>query len=79
MYGLTGHFPDVVWDGYVDTRLLVKGVLPPEQRICVQKNAEVLNADGPNKYKNPSKDAAPFRCELAKLPPVSIVQLAAQS
>lgn len=79
MYGLGGHLPDVLWDGYVDTRLLVKGVLPPEQRICVQNDAEVLNADGPNQYKNPSKDAAPFRCTLAKLPPVTIAQLAAQS
>jgi len=79
MYGLGGHFPDVLWDGYVDTRLLVKGQLPADQRICVQRDAEVLNADGPNKYKNPSKDSAPFRCELAKLPPVTIAQLAAQS
>jgi len=79
MYGLGGRFPDVLWDGYVDTRLLVKGQLPADQRICVQQDAEVLNADGPNKYKNPSKDSAPFRCALAKLPPVTIAQLAAQS
>ena len=79
MYGLTGHLPDVLWDGYVDTKLLVKGQLPAGQRICIQKDAEVLNADGPDKYKNPSKDGTPFRCELAKLPPVTITQLAAQS
>ncbi|GJI95259.1 hypothetical protein RugamoR57_19770 [Duganella caerulea] len=79
MYGISGHLPDVLWDGYVDTKLLVKGVLPAEQRICIQDGVDVLNADGPNKYKNPSKDTAPFRCELAKLPPVTITQLAAQS
>lgn len=79
MYGLNGHLPDVLWDGYVDTKLLVKGQLPAGQRICIQDGVGVLNADGPNKYKNPSKDAAPFRCELAKLPPVTITQLAAQS
>lgn len=79
MYGLSGHLPDVLWDGYVDTKLLVKGQLPADQRICIQNDAEVLNADGPNKYKNPNKDSAPFRCELAKLPAVSITQLAAQS
>lgn len=79
MYGLTGHLPDVLWDGYVDNKLMVKGVLPPEHRICIQKDAAVLNADGPNKYKNPSKEDAPFRCELAKLPPVTIAQLANQS
>lgn len=79
MYGLTGHLPDVLWDGYVDTKLLVKGQLPADQRICIQPDVEVLNADGPNKYKNPSKDAAPFHCELAKLPAVTITQLQAQS
>ncbi|RFP10752.1 MULTISPECIES: parallel beta-helix domain-containing protein [unclassified Duganella] len=79
MYGISGHLPDVLWDGYVDTKLLVKGVMPAEQRICIQDGVEVLNADGPNKYKNPSKETAPFRCELAKLPPVTIAQLAAQS
>ena len=79
MYGLSGHLPDVLWDGYVDTKLMVKGQLPADQRICIQDGVDVLNADGPNKYKNPSKDAAPFRCELAKLPPVTITQLAAQS
>jgi parallel beta-helix repeat protein len=79
MYGISGHLPDVLWDGYVDTKLMVKGQLPAEQRICIQDGVEVLNADGPNKYKNPSKDAAPFRCVLAKLPPVTIAQLAAQS
>ncbi|TFW25278.1 hypothetical protein E4L98_09715 [Duganella callida] len=79
MYGLGGRFPDVLWDGYVDNKLMVNGKLPDDQRICVQDNAEVLNADGPNKYKNPSKDSAPFRCQLARLPPVTIAQLAAQS
>jgi parallel beta-helix repeat protein len=79
MYGLSGHLPDVLWDGYIDTRLLVKGQLPADQRICIQDGVDVLNADGPNKYKNPSKDTAQFRCELAKLPPVTITQLAAQS
>ena len=79
MYGLTGHLPDVLWDGYVDPKLLVKGQMPADQRICIQPDVGVLNADGPNKYKNPNKDAAPYHCELAKLPPVTITQLQAQS
>ena len=63
-FGLNGHFPDVLWDGYVDTAR--PGV--PEERLCVDATASgVLNADGPNKYKNPSKETAPFCCELAKL------------
>ena len=79
MYGLTGHLPDVLWDGYVDEKLMVKGQLPADQRICIQPDVGVVNVDGPNKYKNPSKDATPFHCELAKLPPVTISQLQAQS
>ncbi|WP_374584783.1 parallel beta-helix domain-containing protein [Pseudoduganella sp.] len=79
LYGLSGHLPDVLWDGYADKALAKNGVMPPEARICVQDSAEVLNADGPNKYANPKADSAPHRCQLAKLPPVSIPQLGAQS
>jgi parallel beta-helix repeat protein len=79
MYGLTGHLPDVLWDGYVDTRLMAKGELPAEARICVQDGVEVLNADGPHKYKNPTAEGKSFRCQLPKLPPVTIPQLAAKA
>jgi parallel beta-helix repeat protein len=79
MFGLGGRLPDVLWDGYVDTKLMVKGVLPPEARICIQEGVGVLNADGPNKYKDPSSDAKPYRCELPKLAPVVIPQVAAQT
>ena len=78
VYGLSGHLPDVLWDGYVDPKSLVNGVPPADQRICIQNgDIGVLNADGPEKYKNPSTDIAPYRCELPKLPPVTIPQLAA--
>ncbi|MES2148200.1 MAG: parallel beta-helix domain-containing protein [Pseudomonadota bacterium] len=79
MFGLSGHIPDVLWDGYVDTKLMVGGVLPAAARICVQNDAGVLNADGPHKYKNPSSESAAYRCELPKLPAVSIPQLAART
>ncbi|HXA47280.1 MAG TPA: parallel beta-helix domain-containing protein [Burkholderiaceae bacterium] len=78
MYGLSGHLPDVLWDGYIDPKVAVNGVLPPDQRICIQNgDIGVLNADGPNKYKNPSTDVAPYKCELPKLPAVSIPQITA--
>lgn len=79
MYGLGGRLPDVLWDGYVDKQLMVKGVLPAEARICIKDASGVLNADGPNKYKNPTTGTEAYRCDLAKLPPVAIPQLAAQS
>jgi hypothetical protein len=71
MFGLNGHFPDILWDGYRDERNLVNGQPPAAERICVRNgNVTVLNADGPHKYKNPTTDAASFQCELPKLAPI---------
>jgi parallel beta-helix repeat protein len=65
MFGINGRFPDVLWDGYADAKRT--GVA--EERICVRNGAaQVLNADGPNKYKNPQIDAGkPHDCELPRL------------
>src|SRR3546814_906658 len=49
VYGLTGHFPDVLWDGYFDKKTLVDGLPPAGDRICIQDASGVLNADGPNR------------------------------
>jgi parallel beta-helix repeat protein len=70
MYGLTGHFPDVLWDGYVDAKSLVDGLPPAADRICIQDVSGVLNADGPHDYKSPSNDMKPYQCTLPKLSPV---------
>jgi parallel beta-helix repeat protein len=73
MFGINGHFPDVIWDGYVDSKSLVNGMPPADERICVQNgDAEVLNADGPNKYKNPKVDKTSFQCELPKLAAIEL-------
>jgi parallel beta-helix repeat protein len=69
MFGLNGHFPDVLWDGYVDT------ARPdvPEERLCVDATASgVLDADGPGKYKNPHLVSDALRCKLAPLSPVTL-------
>ena len=70
VYGLTGKFPDVLWDGYADPKDLVDGLPPANDRICIQDVNGVLNADGPHDYKNPSTDTKPYQCTLPKLPPV---------
>ncbi|OOG65432.1 hypothetical protein B0E46_03545 [Rhodanobacter sp. B04] len=70
VYGLTGRFPDVLWDGYSDPKDLVNGLPPPDDRICIQDVNGVLNADGAHDYKNPSTDTKPYQCTLPKLPPV---------
>lgn len=73
MFGLGGHFPDILWDGYQDSKNLVDGLPPADERICIQNGeVEVLNADGPNKYNNPKVDKTSFRCELPKLPAVEL-------
>jgi parallel beta-helix repeat protein len=68
MFGLNGHFPDVLWDGYVDpARANVA-----EERLCVDATASgVLDADGPNKYKSPHLVTDALRCRLAPLSPVT--------
>jgi parallel beta-helix repeat protein len=74
MFGITGHFPDVLWDGYVDpARADV-----PEERLCVDATASgVLNADGPHKYKDPKVVSEALRCKLAPLSPVVLAAAAA--
>jgi parallel beta-helix repeat protein len=73
MFGLNGHFPDILWDGYRDEKNLVNGQPPAAERICIKNgNSAVLNADGPHKYKNPATETARFQCELPKLPPVDL-------
>ncbi len=66
MYGLTGSFPDVLFDGYVNPQR-AEG-----PQICLRGVSGVLNADGPGGYKNPSKDARPYDCTLPSLPAVDL-------
>ena len=72
VFGLTGKFPDVVWDGYADPKDAVNGVPPADDRICIQDVNGVLDIDGPHGYKNPSTDTKPYQCTLPKLPPVAL-------
>ncbi|MGH8054458.1 MAG: parallel beta-helix domain-containing protein [Stenotrophomonas sp.] len=71
MYGLTGNFPDVLWDGYFNKERMVDGAKVGPQ-ICLRNISGVINADGPGGYKNPSKDAKPFDCELPRLPAIDL-------
>jgi hypothetical protein len=64
MFGLRGRLPDVLWDGYVN----VERTQGPQ--ICVEGASGVLNADGPNKYKNPSLAGDAVRCTLPALPAI---------
>ena len=66
MFGLKGSFPDVLWDGYVNVDIA-------DPKICIdQDGVEILNADMPNKNKNPRVEDI-FKCQLEKLAPVKLV------
>ncbi|HSX60163.1 MAG TPA: parallel beta-helix domain-containing protein [Tahibacter sp.] len=70
--GLTGSFPDVLWDGYFNARRVVDGQPAAGPQICLDNVSGVVNADGPNGYDNPNSDMTPFRCSLPKLPAVDL-------
>ncbi|WP_026147764.1 parallel beta-helix domain-containing protein [Robiginitomaculum antarcticum] len=73
MYGLTGRFPDVLWDGFKNDAKMVDGKMPEAMRICINNgDTMMINADGPGGYKSPTKDMADHKCELEKLPPVTL-------
>jgi len=73
LFGLNGSFPDILWDGYKNTEKLVNGKMPSESKICINNgDVEVLNADGPNGYSNPTLTTADHQCELAKLPAIKL-------
>lgn len=67
-YGLTGNFPDVIWDGFVNPELLEDGELPTNKRICIQNgDVKVLNVDMPNEFANVTDESGSYNCELPKL------------
>ncbi|MCG2841015.1 right-handed parallel beta-helix repeat-containing protein [Sandaracinobacter sp. RS1-74] len=67
-FGLDGRLPDILWDGFVNPS-------PPPgtpPALCVDNApAEVLNADGPNRFRNP-KISAIHGCTLPRLPAVTL-------
>ncbi len=72
-FGPLGALPDVLWDGFVDPAKLENGALPADMRICIQNgDAEVINVDGPNEFKNPRVATADHDCALPKLPAVTL-------
>jgi len=73
-FGPMGALPDILWDGFVDPEKLVDGALPDALKLCVQNgDAQVLNADAPNEFKNPAvAEAGAHNCAHEKLPAVAL-------
>jgi len=72
LFGLNGSFPDVLWDGFVNSEKTdANGHLEPEFAICIDDdNVQVLNADLANDSDNITTDSTQHRCKHAKIPPV---------
>ena len=67
-YGLSGRFPDILWDGVVNKDLLVEGSLPSGRSICVpNENVVMLNIDMGNDFANVTEDMTGHRCSHEKL------------
>ena len=67
-YGLSGSFPDVLWDGIVNEELLVDGSLPADRSICIpDENVIMLNIDMGNDFANVREDMTAHRCSHDKL------------
>ena len=63
-FGLNGKLPDILWDGFTNP----KAPAGTPAVLCVQNPpAQVLNADGPNKFKNPAISTT-HDCTLPPLP-----------
>ncbi|NNC38410.1 MAG: hypothetical protein EX271_04135 [Acidimicrobiales bacterium] len=73
-FGIGGSLPHILWDGFEDTGKWIDGKMPDDLRICINNgDLEILNADGPNKYKDPSvQPAADYACDHEKLPAVAL-------
>jgi parallel beta-helix repeat protein len=74
MFGLTGSFPDVLWDGFVNSEKTdANGHLTPEYAICVDNgDAGILNADLGNDSDNITTDRTQHQCQHEKIAPVSL-------
>ena len=74
MFGITGSFPDVLWDGFTNPdKVDGDGKLRQAFAICVDNDgAQVLNADLGNGSENIVVGDAQHSCQHEKLPPVML-------
>ena len=68
LYGDDGTFPDVIWDGIINPNNDEN-----VKTICImEEDAELLNIDAGNEFKNASVNMSSHRCELPKLEAINL-------
>ena len=73
VFGETGAFPNVLWDGIVNSEKAVDGVLKPEFAICLGNGeAGIINLDNGNANENLTTDITSHTCTLEKLPAIDL-------
>lgn len=74
MFGLTGSFPDILWDGFVNAdKADENGNLLPEFSICIDNgDAQVMNVDLGNGSDNIVVGAEQHNCQHEKLAAVRL-------
>ena len=77
MFGLTGAFPNVIWDGFLNPEKAVDGKLPPALNFCIagEPGTQLLNVDGPGGYANPAIEQSQFQCRHEPLAARTIIHL----
>jgi parallel beta-helix repeat protein len=66
LYGPTGAFPDIIWDGIVNPEAATDGPF-----ICVNNSeAKLLNLDAGNNFEGAQVNMAVHDCEVDKLPAI---------
>ena len=68
-------FPDILYDGIVNTKkLTAQGTLPDELKVCIRNNgdADFANADAWNDFDTIRRDLTPHDCTLPSPEPVKL-------
>lgn len=66
-------FPDILYDGILDSKKAVNGNLPENLRICLENNgdADFANIDAENTFKNIDRDISKYTCKHPRLTAIS--------
>ena len=67
-------FPDILYDGIIDSKKAVNGNMPDNLRICLENNGEAdfANIDAEHTFKNIDRDIKKYTCSHPRLAVVSI-------